>query len=199
MEQRLCVSPGLIARQEQVIALRQGGLQRIEAAVSPRVFAELEQPAREIIRLVPARLQQIETALRSAATIALPLQPSIRDLRADHFLFEGDTLTGIVDFGSLRIESPVGDVARALGSLVGDNTQLRNTALAAYEAVRPLSENERLVLPTFDHSEVLLSAVNWLDWIYCQQRHFDNPAAVLARVKVLLQRLHCLPSQGDFV
>lgn len=192
------VSPGLAARRRQISELREGGLLKVEAAISPKVFPGLEPLARGIMSLVPTRLPPIEAALREMELVPLLLQPSIRDLRGEHFLFEDKHLSGIVDFGSMRVESPVGDVARALGSLVGDDASRRNMGLEAYEAIRPLSENERRALPVFDHSEVLLSAVNWLDWIYCQHRQFDDAAAVLARVQALIVRLRCLPKAGSF-
>ena len=33
------------------------------------------------------------------------LQPCLRDARPEHFLFEGDRLTGLVDFGAMGVDS----------------------------------------------------------------------------------------------
>jgi len=198
VERKTGFSPGIAERRRQVTALRDGGLQRIATAISPGIVTELEPLAQEILLLVPSRLPKVDDELREAQTVPLTLQPSIRDLRSEHFLFVGDQVSGIVDFGSMRVESPVGDIARALGSLVGDDEELRRTGLAAYEAVRPLTDNERKVVAAFDHSEVLLSAINWLDWIFCQGRQFDDWQAVLSRIRRLVVRLRFLTNQGEF-
>lgn len=198
MEQVTGLSPGLADRRSQVSSLREGDLNLLENAVRGASNAELVPLARDILTLATPLLPEIENALRVAEAIPLPLQPSIRDLRSEHFLFEGDALTGLVDFGSLRVESPVGDVARALGSLVGDDLARRGSGLAAYEDIRPLRDQERAVLSVFDHSEVVLSSINWLDWIFRQGRQFEDRAAVLARIEQLVRRLRRLANQGGF-
>ncbi len=195
-EQNVGQSPGLAERRRQVTSLREGDLKRLEKVV--KSDSELESASREILKLSIPLLPEIEQALRVAEEIPLPLQPSIRDLRGEHFLFQGDDLSGIVDFGSMRVESPVGDVARALGSLVGDDLSRRKWGLAAYEAIRPLRDEERAVLSVFDHSEVVLSSLNWLDWIFRQGRQFEDRAAVLARIKQLAVRLRHLANGGSF-
>jgi len=202
VEPKTGFSPGVIERRRQVIALRSGGLHRISAAIAPaavssEIASDLEPLAREILFLVSTLISKVEAELRACETIPLTLQPSIRDLRGEHILFEGDRVTGIVDFGSMRVESPVGDVARLLGSLVGDDSPRRQTGLEAYESVRSLGDRERKVLPAFDHSEVLLSAINWLDWLYRQGRQFDTWQAVLSRIRCLTARLRNLAEQGD--
>lgn len=197
-EQFAGLSPGLAERRTQVSSLRESDLKRLENAVRGASSPKLVPLAREVLALATPLLPEIERALRVAEETPLPLQPSIRDLRSDHFLFEGDTLTGLVDFGSLRVESPVGDVARGLGSLVGDDHSRRASGLAAYEAIRPLHDQEWAVLSVFDHSEVVLSSLNWLDWIFCQGRQFEDQAAVLARIEQLVRRLRRLANQGGF-
>lgn len=196
-EQFLGHSPGLAERLRHFASLRDGGLRRLENAV--KSDTPLAALGRGILELSRPLLPNIERSLQVAERIQLPLQPSIRDLRSEHFLFQGDALSGIVDFGSMRVESPVGDVARALGSLVGDEDSRREKGLAAYEAIRPLRDGERAVLSAFDHSEVVLSPLSWLDWIYCQHRHFEDMAAVLARMEQLAGRLRRLAKGGGFL
>ncbi len=197
-ERKSGYSPAIVERRSQVTELRGGGIRRIAAAVSPGINAPLEPLAWEVLSLVPPLLAKIDDELRESETTPLALQPSIRDLRSEHFLFEGEQVSGIVDFGSMRVETPVGDIARALGSLVGDDVARRRIGLQAYETERPLTAGERAILPAFDHSEVVFSAVNWLDWIYCQRRQFDDPQAVLSRIRQLVARLRHLASQDTF-
>ena len=69
------------------------------------------------------------TPLECACRESLPLSPAIRDIHHDHVLFSGDQVTGLVDFGILRIDTPLADMARLVGSLVADDEPARKFAL----------------------------------------------------------------------
>jgi homoserine kinase type II len=104
-------------------------------------------------------------------------------------LFDGDRVSGVVDFGALRIECVAADLARLLGSLVGDDAQRWRLGLAAYEEVRPLHDNERRLVAAFDAANVVLSGMNWLRWICLEQRQFESRQRVLSRLDEILLRL----------
>jgi len=59
----------------------------------------------------------------------------------------------------------------------------------AYEEMRRLSPDEALLVTAYDRANVLLSGMNWLDWIYLQGRVFDDRAAVCQRLDEKLARL----------
>jgi homoserine kinase type II len=107
-------------------------------------------------------------------------------------LFTGDRVTGLVDFGAMRVESVAGDVARLLGSLAGDNHSLWSIGLEAYASVRPLSDAEQSLVSAFDQSGVVLAALNWIEWLYRQRREFPDAAAVSRRLDEVLPRLQVL-------
>src|SRR5262249_8929486 len=50
-----------------------------------------------------------------------PLQPCLCDVWHDHLLFEGDRLTGLVDYGAVKLDHVAVDLARLLGSLLDDD------------------------------------------------------------------------------
>jgi homoserine kinase type II len=104
-------------------------------------------------------------------------------------LFEGDRVTGIVDFGATRIESVAGDVARLLNSLVEDDLAAWQAGLAEYSHVRPLSAAELRLVDAFDETLTLLSGVNWLEWVYIAGRRFDDLTPVASRVRTVVDRL----------
>ena len=77
-------------------------------------------------------------------------------------LFTGDEVTGIVDFGGVDIDTPATDIARLLGSLVGDDEAGWREGIAAYSAVRPLTADEELVAKALDTSGLIVAGCNWL-------------------------------------
>ncbi|MCO6458056.1 MAG: phosphotransferase [Pirellulaceae bacterium] len=130
--------------------------------------------------------------LRNVVDCRLPLQPCIRDIWHPHVLFTDNRVTGIVDFGAMRWETVCGDVARLLGSLAGNDREAWQRGLAAYAEVRPLNDRERGLVPIFDTSGTLLGGMNWLRWIYLEQRRFARQA-VLARLDELCDRVLLRP------
>jgi Ser/Thr protein kinase RdoA (MazF antagonist) len=189
-QSRSGTSPGLATRLDQVRQLRAGGIERIEEGVARRPLA-WDDFARRICEKFRQFAPGVEYRLTEGTTISGPLFPCLRDIWHDHVLFTGDQVTGIIDFGAARIESPAGDLARLVGSLGVESHQHRiwNTALAAYEATRPLGASQRMLVRAFDASTVLLSGINWLTWLYLEQREFEDAAAVTRRLAEITARL----------
>jgi Ser/Thr protein kinase RdoA (MazF antagonist) len=130
--------------------------------------------------------------LAPLADVPFALQPCIRDVWHDHVLFDGDRVTGFVDFGGMQIDTPATDVARLLGSLVGDKPAGRRDGLAAYAAVRPLSEQEAAAVTALDAAGTVLAGVNWIRWIYLDGRQFENHLQVVHRFGRILVRLQSI-------
>ena len=107
-------------------------------------------------------------------------------------LFVDQQVSGIVDFGAVRPENVAADIARLLGSLAGDNANDWRRGLSAYQVVRQLSTDELTLVTAFDRSTVLMGGLQWLEWIYCQQRIFVNRGAVLSRIDEFLARMSSL-------
>ena len=186
-------SPGLTQRAARLRAWRSGGVDRLAEALRPDVWPELLDRAGRMLALFERWAGHIENLLDGGVGLAVPMQPCIRDVWGDHILFCGDEVSGIVDFGAMEIESVTGDLARLLGSLAGSDWNEWREGLDAYETVRPLSNDERRLLNVFDLSGLLLSGMNWLDWIYLGRREFSARGEVLARLDAITARL-TLPS-----
>ncbi len=166
--------------------------------------------------LVRQRLPDLPALLAPWRTRPMPLQPCLCDIWHDHMLFTGDRVTGIVDFGSCKVDHVAVDLARLLGSLIGDETYDRRTALLsrpirmdgsgepsyggddpamwavgleAYAQVRPLTAEERGLAQVLDRSGVVVAAANWLRWLYLERRTYADRAAVAARLAALVGRL----------
>lgn len=77
------------------------------------------------------------------------------DLFRDNTLFDGDKLTAILDFSEAGKDYWLLDIAITVNDFCSDwpnvslNTDLYHAFLAAYQQVRPLTDDEHEVLPTF--------------------------------------------------
>lgn len=145
------------------------------------------------------RLPKVREAVVNAARVALPLQTILGDARAEHFLFTGDQLTGLVDFGALRFDSPMVDLARLVSELPQEGPDAFRNQVAAYSSVRPFAAGEQSLAPVLLHSGVVLAGYNWLKWVFKDLRAFDSPPAVKRRVEALLERLGRLPEPNSSV
>lgn len=138
---------------------------------------------------------RIEFSLRHSSRQPVPVQPCLRDVWHDHLLFTGDELTGLVDFGAVRIDTVSADLSRLLASLFADaDVAGWETALSHYETIRPLTDAERRLIPILDESGTLLSGTYWLRTRYVDQAAFDLQR-VCDRLEVIADRLEFLASR----
>ena len=157
-------------------------LVRESSAVWQRLGTQITTHVR---RLAP----QLITDLIRAGDWLVPLQPVIRDVWHDHLLFSGDQVTGLIDFGATRTDTVAADLSRLLGSLVGSDADAWSSGLNAYEELRPLSDNERRLLPLLDLSNVLLSGLTWLRRRYVDRVELASEERVLERLERIADRL----------
>ena len=140
-----------------------GELEALAAHLTSQTWPELFPTARAILAMAPDFAPAVLAVLTEAARQETLLHPCIRDIWHEHVLYEGDRVSGLIDFGSLRIESVAADVARLLGSMVLDDEEGWHAGIEAYGAARPLSPGELRLVKAFDHSTVLMSGLNWIE------------------------------------
>ena len=182
---------GLQSRTDITAAYLQHKLHGLRTAHIPGHLAGL-QPRRE--RLIPLFLEVAPRVLderRAALRWEVPLQVCIRDIHAGHVLFTGDQVTGLIDFDAMRVDSLATDLARLLGSYCGDDFDLWNIGLSAYDEIRTFSKDERDLVVHYDRFAVLLTGLQWLDWILLEGKQFEL-AKVLPRIDATLERLEHL-------
>jgi Ser/Thr protein kinase RdoA (MazF antagonist) len=164
-------------------------LSGIENSLSTPLDREIDGRGWQLLGALKQRLARPLPACPIGADSRLQLQPAIRDIHHDHVLFTGDSVTGLIDFGGMRIDTPLTDVARLVGSLVGDDLRARQTALAAYAESRPLTEIDRRLIDWLDHTATILGALNWLRWLYLERRDMGSTAPIGQRLEALARRL----------
>jgi len=189
VDRRRDVPPVLLERQQLRQRLLRGGLTEIEEALRHPSHPDIDRLA---ARLFPCARQAIRSprlAPLAEKPLKRDLQPAIRDIHDGHVLFTGDEVTGLIDFGAMRLDTPLADVARLVGSLAEDDREARSAALAAYAELRPLTVDDRRLIDLLDESGVVLGALNWLIWLYVERREMGPAAPIAARLSRLLTRL----------
>jgi homoserine kinase type II len=144
-------------------------------------------------RGLPSWLQVVSQSLNPWLDFRCPLQPCLRDLWHDHLLFEGDRLTGLIDYGAVSGDHVGADLARMLGSLVGDDAAGWERGLRSYRRVRDLNEHDEQLAHVLDRSSTILGLANWLRWLYHEGRAYEDLAAVARRLQALLDRIESWP------
>lgn len=183
-------SPTLLSRRDQLQRLMPGEIDQLALALERHASQPLQNRGRRLIahfrNRAPAAVAKIEQAVRISG---VPLFPVIRDLWHDHILFTGNEVTGIVDFGAMQVDSAACDLARLLGSLIGNDKGAYVFAVDAYNSIRYLLWEEKFLIDVLDEANVILAGLNWLQWICVEERTFPNMAAVFARLDAILSRL----------
>jgi Ser/Thr protein kinase RdoA (MazF antagonist) len=188
-QRRLGVAPAIADRQRRLLGMRQKGLPLIERSLASPLHHALDNRAARIFALVTPLVDRpaIVDALSTAPEIWL--QPAIRDIHHDHVLFTSDAVTGLIDFGAMRIDTPLTDVARLVGSLLGDDLDMRRFAMDAYSQIRPLSDSDCRLIDVLDESGLVIGALNWLVWLYVEHRDMGPIEPIVRRLDQLLMRL----------
>ncbi len=180
-------------------------LQRLEALNSHR-FHPHEPLVHELAVGTVESLKRygsdLMNALERLTTHRFHTQWVIRDIWSDHLLYCDDRLTGIVDFGAVRIDDPTLDLARMLGSIEPFDPSVRHQAVEQYNFLRQeLGSVGTIPWPrvqTIDHSSTLLTCLQWWKWIVIEQRTFDVPKEhLLGRWQTALARLQFAKSNFD--
>ncbi len=176
-------APGVLSRLRVLADFR-------SANVGTGGNALLERGREQVRRLTPAA----EAALLPWANRPLTLRPCLCDVWHDHVLFTGDAVSGVIDYGAMKVDHVAVDPARLLGSLVPDDPAAFAAGLAAYRAAGgPLDVPDDFVRLLARTGDVCAVAV-WL------LRLNGGPVAppVAARLAALVARLSSLPAGNAF-
>lgn len=155
------------------------------APVSPAFVAELAN-------CVVPRLEEVRDQLADVPHEPTPVQVVHGDARRVHFLFDGEQLTGIVDFGAVTRDTPMLDLARLLVEVRDDDPDHWAAGRDAYHSVRPLGPVERRLLPLLAVSGVVLAGYRWLRWTLVDRRSVGEPKQVATRIEEIAGRIRAL-------
>gem|GEM_PF-1485135 len=101
--------------------------------------------------------------MQSLATIPLPSHWIARDLWREHFLFDGDRLTGIIDFTASKISWPGLDLARSLGTFLLDEDPRWESAVGRYRSAVSPNQIELEDIRVTHRVSTVLSAMHYVE------------------------------------
>jgi Ser/Thr protein kinase RdoA (MazF antagonist) len=182
-------SAGLLARWRELEWLLAGGFTTIEQVVALESSDPLGDLARQWIEAARPAARDVHIRLKRAAGMPIRRQPCLRDVRPEHFLFAGDEVTGLVDFGAMGIDTVAADLARLLSEWFGRDLPLRQAALESYTSLRPIESAETLLIDVFEGSSAILGPGHWVRWHFLEGRRFQEPNAVIRGLEKGLERL----------
>lgn len=196
-------SPTIADRLDRIARFRRqdaGTLRHLIETTAPwpawgAAFFELTRCSRQLLELFEHSAERVAAMLKGYRDQRFRLHPCLRDVWHDHVLFTGDEVTGLIDPSAARSETPATDLARLLGSLIGDDAKRWDFAIAAYRTVRPLSDHEAKLARVIDQSTVLLSGLTWLERLFVLRLSYSDPSRVLARLQHITTRLEALASR----
>lgn len=195
---RLAPSPGIARRVEQAGRMIAAPWASLESVAASRPIDPTHGRLERACHVFAA--SRGTGSLRTVAAcgvVPVVAQPVLRDIWSAHVLFaDAGRLAGFVDFQAAGSDSPATDLARLLGSWQPQPTHRGRAwidhwiaALAAYEAVRPLSPQERSLIPWLQATGVICGLDNWFRWLITDRRAFDDMNRVLERIDRFIQLL----------
>lgn len=117
------------------------------------------------------------------------LEDCIADPRPDNFRFDDDQLTGLFDLGSMRWDNIALDVSRLASEVSSDGQVDWDFAFQEVSTLRPLTPSEERLAMVLDVANVLLTGLNWVQWLVVDGISFANCNHVSARLCHLTARL----------
>ena len=186
------ISPTINERWNRIQSVNVTQLALLRTAVlKSNYWPRIAPLALEMIHLVPHSLARVFRQVEPCLTHEVALQPCLRDIWGEHILFTGEEVTGLIDYGAMRIENVAADFARLMGNVSGDLERRWTIGRHAYEVARweCFSAHEWQLVQAFDATQVVFSGLNWIEWIFVQQREFPDMQSIERRMQTILARL----------
>jgi homoserine kinase type II len=151
----------------------------------PPVAPELDPLLRRALLAVRRVARSVAGALEAWSQFEFPLQPCLRDLRAEHVLFAGGRVAGLIDFGAAAVDWPAVDLAR----LLLDWPEVPPpAALAGYRRARPHFDAPGDSVQVLLDSGAACSVLGWLARLAVRREAVPDAGAIASRLARLVAR-----------
>ena len=151
----------------------------------------------------PVLANRLASQLVPLAQNLVPVQPVIRDLRAEHlFIDENQTAVALIDFGAMQIDSVACDLARLSSSLgifdAVEVQELYNTYCKdRYSGLASPAQTkvELELLNQFLLAIPVVSIANWMNWLFVEHRQFESKEDINNRLQKLFTNFESVISK----
>lgn len=173
------VGQGLLYRENLALRWQKHDATKVDQLLEQKSFSPT---LRRIFQLQQAAVSQhfdkLQKLFQQTVQSCDRLIPVLRDVQPAHVIFNDKEVAGFIDVTAARVDSAMGDLARLLHRWRYAEPEWYADALAAYHTIRPLENDERVVLDAYDFSSRLLTGVQWLRWVVLEEREFANQVLV---------------------
>lgn len=195
------VSPSLAsayARRQQVVSPALVRRRAEWCRLAPLILGHYpvqQADSRDLARRTHSLAQRLRASMEHWLRADSPVRLTLcwRDPHREHFLFTGDQVTGMIDFGAVDLDSIANDLGRMLGSYVPDQPDRWRDALVEIHSQLALETEVPALAWRLDRAGTLIGALHWWEWLDFQRRHFHDPPAALARWRALVERMEAWP------
>ncbi len=147
----------------------------------------------QVCRSFHRHVHRIEIELNSVGHQRLELIPCLRDIWYAHVLFQNDDeRVGLIDYGAMKFDYFGTDVARLAGSF-GCDPDRWDLALQSYWKFRDcqpeIAHTDEKLIRIIDRASTLISPMNWIDWVFIENREFQQHDVIVQRVVEYAERM----------
>jgi Ser/Thr protein kinase RdoA (MazF antagonist) len=158
---------------------------RARARREPAIQRWLATGERLMAAAEPIVVTATEDLGRSTNVLHLGLWPA-------HVLLEGESLTGLLGWERVAAGSPLLDIAQATLRLQGWSDEAVEVAIGAYAEARPLSPEERRLLPAVAALDAVATTGRLLEQTYAVEETARPPTALRAAIDLMLRSMTAL-------
>ncbi len=116
-------------------------------------------------RNLPGQIARAMRDLERLKHYVVPIHPCLCDCWHDHFLFEGDQLTGIIDLDAMKIDHPAVDLARSITSLLPFNRELWPYVFGKYLEAGAVSDFPFEWIEILSDTGQIVAGLHWLQMV----------------------------------
>ena len=176
-----CIESGLELRASKLTDYMRSGFDRCSTqweSIPDRRSQPVLASLGRILSLARAIGSRLYKPMQELATIPVRSHWIARDLWREHFLFEGDQLTGIIDFTASKISWPGLDLARSLGTFLLDEDPRWDAAIERYRSAMGQKDIDLRDVRVTHRVSTILSAMHYVE-IAC-----EHPESLQARNRI---------------
>ena len=190
--------PAIELRLRRLAQLRSIEVDHVQRSVadSPSQFKSgLQSLAIQVCRSFHRLAEIVQLELLANQNETAEVIPCLRDIWHAHVLFRNDSV-GFIDYGAMSLDFWGADVSRLVGSFAQDSDERWELALQTYRESREddinLARSEFKRIRAIDRANTVISPMNWITWIFLENREFHQHEKVAERIAEYAKRMQFL-------